>query len=383
MCAPAPDSPLALFLQGAVPFYIEFYERYGSSDGASMHDPLALAIAIDPSLAHLQTTRVEVETDGTWTRGETVTDLRADPPEPLADRLDARGQRTRGARRRRPAFMSRFIERLRSLVEAAREGRREARSSRSSARSTSTSSCRARHLPGPGRPSPAERSPSITAARAGTRRWRRPRDRSGAMLNLGPSVRASGCSVRSATISSGWRRWRRSVANDVRTDHVLVTLGRAHRRRAHRGRHRRREPDLGGARRERHPFTGRYRRCPRDAHHRTCSSSSLEVPERTAHDALRVGARSRRRPRPQPAPPHPWAQDLSRSRCTSPRMSMSATSLGAIPAGRRRDRDPRRRGRGDPPARRNAGGVLAPTSRWWTRRAPATASTACSPPASP
>jgi purine nucleosidase len=76
MCAAAPDSTLAAFLQGSVPFYIEFYERYGSSDGASMHDPLALAIAIDPSLATLQTTRVEVETDGTWTRGATVTDLR-------------------------------------------------------------------------------------------------------------------------------------------------------------------------------------------------------------------------------------------------------------------------------------------------------------------
>ena len=48
MCAPAPDSPLARFLLASVPFYIEFYERFGDSDGASMHDPLALAIAIDP-----------------------------------------------------------------------------------------------------------------------------------------------------------------------------------------------------------------------------------------------------------------------------------------------------------------------------------------------
>jgi purine nucleosidase len=118
MCAPAPDSPLATFLQGSVPFYIEFYERYGSTDGASMHDPLALAIAIDPSLAELRTTRVEVETDGTWTRGATVTDLRGIrrspwptgwmPEDNVRVALDVDA----------PAFMERFVERLRSLVEA-------------------------------------------------------------------------------------------------------------------------------------------------------------------------------------------------------------------------------------------------------------------------
>ena len=83
-----------------------------------MHDPLAVAVAIDPSLASLQTTRVEVETDGTWTRGATVTDLRgirrspwprgwmSDDNARVALDVDA------------PAFMDRFTERLRSLVEA-------------------------------------------------------------------------------------------------------------------------------------------------------------------------------------------------------------------------------------------------------------------------
>ena len=118
MCAPAPDSPLATFLQGSVPFYIEFYERYGSSEGASMHDPLALAIAIDPSLATLQTTRVEVETDGTWTRGATVTDLRGIRRSPWPTGWMPEDNARVALDVDAPAFMTRFVERLRSLVEA-------------------------------------------------------------------------------------------------------------------------------------------------------------------------------------------------------------------------------------------------------------------------
>ena len=110
MCAPAPDSPLAAFLQGSVPFYIEFYERYGSSEGASMHDPLALAIAIDPSLATLQTTRVEVETDGTWTRGATVTDLRGIRRSPWPTGWMPEDNARVAIDVDAPAFMTRFVE---------------------------------------------------------------------------------------------------------------------------------------------------------------------------------------------------------------------------------------------------------------------------------
>jgi purine nucleosidase len=118
MCAPAPDSPLAAFLQGSVPFYIEFYERYGSSDGASMHDPLALAIAIDPSLSTLQTTRVEVETDGTWTRGATVTDLRGIRRSPWPTGWRPEDNARVAIDVDAPAFMTRFVGRLAALVEA-------------------------------------------------------------------------------------------------------------------------------------------------------------------------------------------------------------------------------------------------------------------------
>ena len=118
MCARAPDSPLAAFLQGSVPFYIEFYERYGSSEGASMHDPLALAIAIDPSLATLQTTRVEVETDGTWTRGATVTDLRGIRRSPWPTGWMPEDNARVAIDVDAPAFMTRFVGRLAALVEA-------------------------------------------------------------------------------------------------------------------------------------------------------------------------------------------------------------------------------------------------------------------------
>jgi len=118
MCEPAPDSPIARFLQDAVPFYIEFYERFGSTEGASMHDPLALAIAIDPSLARLQTTRVEVETDGTWTRGATVTDLRGIRRSPWPTGWMPEDNARVALDVDAPVFMDRFGRRLRSLVEA-------------------------------------------------------------------------------------------------------------------------------------------------------------------------------------------------------------------------------------------------------------------------
>ncbi|HEV8564447.1 MAG TPA: nucleoside hydrolase, partial [Actinomycetota bacterium] len=75
ICGPASDGPVAGFLRGAVPYYMDFYATTRGLDGACMHDPLAVAAAIDPSLVTLQTTRVEVETDGRWTVGETVADL--------------------------------------------------------------------------------------------------------------------------------------------------------------------------------------------------------------------------------------------------------------------------------------------------------------------
>jgi len=118
VCAPAPGSALARFVADTVSFYIEFYERYGSEPGAAMHDPLALAIALDPSLAELTTTRVEVECDGRWTRGMTVADLAGVRNTPWALGWEAADNARVALAVDAAAFTARFLERLRGLVEA-------------------------------------------------------------------------------------------------------------------------------------------------------------------------------------------------------------------------------------------------------------------------
>jgi purine nucleosidase len=64
---------LARFVNDAASFAIERYERGGDPDGAPLHDPLALAIAIDGRLAELRPARVAVAPDGM-----TAADLTAD-----------------------------------------------------------------------------------------------------------------------------------------------------------------------------------------------------------------------------------------------------------------------------------------------------------------
>ncbi len=114
--SPAPGSPLARFLHDAVPFYMTFYAETRGFDGACLHDPLAVAAPIDPTLVVSATTRVEVETDGMWTRGETVADLLDirrspwpvgwEPQDNARVALEVDGE----------AFTARFVDRLRGLV---------------------------------------------------------------------------------------------------------------------------------------------------------------------------------------------------------------------------------------------------------------------------
>jgi len=117
MVAPAPGSPIGTFLGDAVPFYIEFYERTHDFGGACMHDPLALALAIDPSMATWTSTRVEVEADGTWTRGMTVTDLDGIRHSPWPVGWEPEDNALVALDVDATAFMDVFVKRLRSLVE--------------------------------------------------------------------------------------------------------------------------------------------------------------------------------------------------------------------------------------------------------------------------
>jgi purine nucleosidase len=59
------------FVAKIAEFYLTRSEKSGYS-GAAMYDPLAVGIALDPSLGTLKEMHVDVETKGEFTRGETV-----------------------------------------------------------------------------------------------------------------------------------------------------------------------------------------------------------------------------------------------------------------------------------------------------------------------
>jgi purine nucleosidase len=118
VCSPAPDSPLGQLIEGATSFYMDFYAAVVGEDGCRLHDPLAVAIAIDESLAGLVTTRVEVETDGRWTMGETVADLAGVRGSPWPVGWEPEANARVALEVAAEEFMERFVERVRSVVEA-------------------------------------------------------------------------------------------------------------------------------------------------------------------------------------------------------------------------------------------------------------------------
>ena len=59
------------FIAKIATFYLDRSEKSGYS-GASMYDPLAVGIVVDPTLGTLKDMHVDVETRGEFTRGETV-----------------------------------------------------------------------------------------------------------------------------------------------------------------------------------------------------------------------------------------------------------------------------------------------------------------------
>ena len=63
--------PQSDFIAKIADFYLTRSEKSGYS-GAAMYDPLAVGIALDPTLGTLKEMHVDVETKGEYTRGETV-----------------------------------------------------------------------------------------------------------------------------------------------------------------------------------------------------------------------------------------------------------------------------------------------------------------------
>ena len=116
-CAPAPDSQLARLIRDGIDHYIDFYATTDRFEGACMHDPLALAAMLDESLCGWAPTRVEVELEGRWTRGETVTDLFEIRRSEWSDR-SSEDNATVATSVDGAEVVRRIVERLASLVEA-------------------------------------------------------------------------------------------------------------------------------------------------------------------------------------------------------------------------------------------------------------------------
>lgn len=70
------SEPAASFCAAAVTAYADAYARRGEGRAAPMHDPLAAAVALDPSLVDVLQVPVTVELRGEWTRGALVADRR-------------------------------------------------------------------------------------------------------------------------------------------------------------------------------------------------------------------------------------------------------------------------------------------------------------------
>ena len=69
-------SAAARFLRDVSRVYMNFYQRNEGLPGCYLHDPLAVALVIDPSLCEVEPFYVEVETTGACTEGATIADSR-------------------------------------------------------------------------------------------------------------------------------------------------------------------------------------------------------------------------------------------------------------------------------------------------------------------
>ena len=104
------SNPIVRYVADSLRFYMEFHSRYDGFYGAFIHDPLAVAAALDPTLIRTEALAVDVELGGTLTTGETVTDWRRkwgrEPNLDVAVEADA------------DEFLSRFVERVGRLAAA-------------------------------------------------------------------------------------------------------------------------------------------------------------------------------------------------------------------------------------------------------------------------
>jgi purine nucleosidase len=104
------SNPVVRYVADALRFYMEFHARYDGFYGAFIHDPLAVAAALDRTLVATEPLYVDVEARGELTAGMTVADRRKltgrTPNLDVAVTADV------------PAFLDRLIERVGGLAAA-------------------------------------------------------------------------------------------------------------------------------------------------------------------------------------------------------------------------------------------------------------------------
>ncbi len=102
--------PVIRFLADALRFYFEFHARYDGFYGAFIHDPLVVAVALDPELVQTGAVAVDVDASGGPGDGQTIADWRRltgrPPNADVATEVDAE------------AFRLRLIERVGDLAAA-------------------------------------------------------------------------------------------------------------------------------------------------------------------------------------------------------------------------------------------------------------------------
>jgi purine nucleosidase len=102
------SNPVVRYVADALRFYMEFHARFDGFYGAFIHDPLAVAAALDRSLVTTEALYVDVETRGEITAGMTVADRRRQTGQPpnLDVALSANV----------PLFLDRLVERVGGLA---------------------------------------------------------------------------------------------------------------------------------------------------------------------------------------------------------------------------------------------------------------------------
>jgi purine nucleosidase len=101
-------NPVVRFLADSLRFYMEFHSRYDGFYGAFVHDPFAVAVALDRSLVRTEALTVDMELAGTLTTGETVADWRRTWGRPPNVDVAVEGDAAR--------FLDLFVERVGGLA---------------------------------------------------------------------------------------------------------------------------------------------------------------------------------------------------------------------------------------------------------------------------